>query len=120
MQTQVKTQLAIFLYHASYYGNAASPEAIGHWAGVSVGTVVNCMNCIMIALLRLYDKVIHLHTAEEKEAAEQWLEEQVCKEWQDGFMMVDGTKFPLFQHSGLHRDTWFDKNRNYSLDCQVH
>lgn len=33
--------------------------------------------------------------------------------------MVDGTKFSLFQHPGLHRDTWFDKNRDYSLDCQV-
>jgi hypothetical protein len=35
-------------------------------------------------------------------------------------MMVDGTKFTLFQQPGLHGNAWFDKNQAYSLDCQVH
>jgi len=35
-------------------------------------------------------------------------------------MMVDGTKFLLFQQPGLHSNTWFDKSQTYSLDCQVH
>jgi len=72
-----------------------------------------------MALLSLHDKCVHLPTAEEKQSAKAWVAEQVCPEWSDGCLMVDGTKFLLFQRPGLHGDAWFDKNRNYSLDCQV-
>jgi hypothetical protein len=118
-QAPISTQLTIFLYRTGHYGNAASPEAIGHWAGVSPGTVANCTNRVMLALLSLHDEVVHLPTLEEKESAKAWVAEQVCPEWRNGHLMVDGTKFPLFQRPGLHGDTWFDKNKDYSLDCQV-
>lgn len=118
-QAPIEVQLAIFLFCAGHYGNAASLEAIGHWAGVSPGTVVNCTNCVMVALISLHDEFVHLPTAEEKESAKAWVAEQVCPEWSDGYMMVDGIKLPLFQRPGLHGDAWFDKNRDYSLDCQV-
>jgi hypothetical protein len=118
-QTPVETQLAIFLYRVGHYGNAASPEAIGHWAGVSPGTVVNATNRVMVAVLTLHDELIHLPTSEEKESAKRWVAGKVCPEWRDGYLVVDGTKFALFQRPGLHGDAWFDKNRNYSLDCQV-
>ena len=118
-QIPVETQLAIFMYHAGHYGNAASPEAIGHWAGVCPGTVVNSTNRVMVALLTLHDELIHLPTPEEKKGAKEWVAEKVCPEWMDGYFVVDGTKFVLFQRPGLHGDAWFDKNRNYSLDCQV-
>jgi len=109
-QAPIKIQLAIFLFRAGHYGNAASPEAIGHWAGVSLGTVVNCTNCVMLALISIHDKCVYLPTAEEKESAKAWVAEQVCPKWSDGYIMVDGTKFLLFQRPGLHGDTWFDKN----------
>ena len=96
-QAPVGVQLAIFLYRAGHYGNAASPEAIGHWAGVSPGTVANCTNRIMVALLSLHDECVHLPTAEERESAKAWVAEQACPEWSDGYLMVDGTKFSLFQ-----------------------
>jgi len=92
---------------------------MGLWAGVSPGTVVNCTNHIMLALLLLHDECIHFPTAKEQENAKAWVTAQVCPEWSDGYMMVDGTKFLLFQWPGLHGDTWFDKNWTYSLDCQV-
>jgi hypothetical protein len=119
-QKPVSTQLAIFLYRAGHYSNAASPEAIGHWAGVSPGTVVNCTNHVMLTLLLLHDEVVHLPTLEEKESAKRRVAAQVCPEWSNRHLMVDGTKFPLFQRPSLHGDTWFDKNKDYSLDCQVH
>jgi hypothetical protein len=118
-QIPVETQLAIFMYRAGHYGNAASPEAIGHWAGVSPGTVVNSTNRVMVALLSLHDELVRLPTPEEKESAKVWVAGKVCPEWRDGYLVVDGTKFALFQRPGLHGDAWFDKNRNYSLDCQV-
>jgi len=119
-QAPVKVQLAIFLFRTSHYGNTASPEVIGHWAGVSPGTVANCTNRIMLALLLLHNKCIHFPTAEEQESTKAWVAAQVCPEWSNGYMMVDGTKFPLFQQPGLHGDTWFNKSQTYSLDCQVH
>ena len=118
-QAPVEIQLAIFLFRAGHYSNAASPEAIGLWAGISPGTVSNCTNRVMMALLSLHDECVHLLTAEEKESAKAWVAEQVCPKWSDRCLMVDRTKFLLFQWPGLHGDVWFDKNRNYSLDCQV-
>src|SRR6267142_1285051 len=115
-QIPVETQLTIFLYCAGHYGNAASPKAIGHWAGVSPGTVVNSTNHVMVALLTLHDELIHLPTSEEKESAKEWVAGKVCTGWRDGYLVVDGTKFALFQQPG---NAWFDKNCNYSLDCQV-
>jgi hypothetical protein len=74
----------------------------------------------MVALLTLHDELIHLPTSEEKESVKGWVAGKSCPEWRDRYLMVDGTKFALFQWPGLHGDAWFDKNHNYSLDCQMH
>ncbi|KAJ7351346.1 hypothetical protein DFH08DRAFT_694425 [Mycena albidolilacea] len=112
-------QLAIFLCRIGHYGNSSSPEDIAQWAGVSVGTVVNCTRRVMVALLELHDTAVRYPTAAEKGAAKAWVEEETCPEWRSGWMLADGTKFPLFQRPGLHGDAWFDKNKDYSLDAQV-
>jgi hypothetical protein len=62
-QIPVEAQLAIFLYYPGHYGNAADPKAIGCWTGVSLGTVVNATNCVMVALLAMHDGLIHLPTS---------------------------------------------------------
>jgi hypothetical protein len=84
LQLPVDTQLAIFLFRAGHYGNAASLEAIGHWAGISLGTVVNLTNHVMVALLALHDELIRLPTSKEKEVAKEWVAGKVCLEWRDG------------------------------------
>jgi len=73
----------------------------------------------MVAMLILHNKLIYLPTSEEKESLKEWVAKKVCTEWRDGYLIVDGTKFPLFQWPGLHGNTWFNKNCNYSLNCQV-
>jgi hypothetical protein len=118
-QAPVTVQLAIFLNRAGHYGNSASPEDIGQWAGVSPGSVNNATNRVIIALLSLHDKAVHLPNTEEKETAKDWVGAQACPEWRDGYLLVDGTKLAVFQRPGLHGDAWFDKNKDYSLDCQV-
>src|SRR6266481_2439229 len=112
-------QLAIFLTHIGHYGNSASPEDLAQWAGGSTGWIEKCTNRVMVAMLALHDVGIHLPTADEKEDVKAWVEGETCPEWRDGFLLVDGTKFPVFQRPGLHGDAWFDKNKDYSLDCQV-
>jgi DDE superfamily endonuclease len=49
----------------------------------------------------------------------QMVEAATCPKWRNGFLLADGTKFPLFQKPGLHGEAWFNKNKNYSIDCQV-
>lgn len=118
-QAPVTVQLAIFLNRAGHYGNSASPEDIGQWAGVSPGSVNNATNRVIIALLSLHDEAVHLPNTEEKETAKDWVGAQACPEWRDGYLLVDGTKLAVFQRPGLHGEAWFDKNKDYSLDCQV-
>ena len=59
-QLPVSVQLAIFLNCVGHYGNSSSPEDIAQWAGVSVGMVVNCTNCVMASLLAQHDAFINI------------------------------------------------------------
>ncbi|KAJ7230422.1 hypothetical protein GGX14DRAFT_344159 [Mycena pura] len=114
-QLSVHIQLAIFLYRAGHYGNSAAPGEVAQWAGVSLGTVVNCTRRVTVAILSLHDDAIHLPSEEEKERAKAWIESETCPEWWDRWMLADGTKFLLFQRPGLHGDAWFDKIRTILL-----
>jgi hypothetical protein len=118
-QFPVHLQLYIFLFRAGHYGNAASPEDTAQWAGVSVGGVEKCTDRVVVALLSHHDEAIHFPEADEKEDAKDYIEEQTCSEWRNGFLLADGTKFAFFQRPGLHGDAWFDKDGEYSIDCQV-
>ena len=118
-QLPVPTQLAIFLVRLGHYGNSSAPEYVAQWAGVSVGTVINSTYRCLVAFLALHDEVVMMPPEEEKEQAKAYVEAATCPEWRNGFILADGTKFPLFQKPGLHGEAWFDKNKNYSVDCQV-
>jgi hypothetical protein len=118
-QLPVHLQLSVFLFRAGHYGNAASPEDAAQWAGISVGAVEKCTDRVIVALLSLHDDAVHFPDADHREQAKTFVEEHTCAEWRNGFLLVDGTKFPLFQRPGLHGDAWFDKDGEYSIDCQV-
>jgi len=57
-QLTVPVQLAIFLNSIGHYRNAATPNNIVEWAGVSVGTVYNCYNHVMIAILHHHNNLM--------------------------------------------------------------
>ncbi|KAL1671979.1 hypothetical protein EV122DRAFT_225588, partial [Schizophyllum commune] len=118
-QIPVPAQLAIFLNRAGHDGNLASPEDIAQWAGVSVGTVENATKRCLIALVSLHDQAVHLPTADDKEAAKEYIEKETCPEWRNGYLLADGTKIPVFCKPGLHGEAWYDKNKDYSLDAQI-
>ena len=119
-QLPVPVQLVIFLFRVRHYGNASAPEYVAQWAWVSVGTVTNATYRCLITFLALHDEVVMMPPEEEKEQAKGFVEKVTCPEWRNGFLLADGTKFALFQKPGLHGEVWFDKNKNYSIDCQVH
>ncbi|EGO30651.1 hypothetical protein SERLADRAFT_345039 [Serpula lacrymans var. lacrymans S7.9] len=73
----------------------------------------------MIAILSLHDEVVGHPTQEEKDSAKAWVENQVCAEWRNGCLAVDGTNIPLFQKPSHFGETFFDRKSNYSLNCQA-
>jgi hypothetical protein len=81
--------------------------------------VINVTNRCLIAFLALHDKAVMMPPEEERKRAKEYMETVTCPEWRNRFLLVDGTKFALSQKPGLHGEAWFDKNKNYSIDCQV-
>ncbi|KAF8236445.1 hypothetical protein L208DRAFT_1251442 [Tricholoma matsutake] len=117
-QLAIHIQLSVFLFCAGHYGNASSPKDTAQWAGISVGGVEKCTDHVIVALLSFHDEAIHFPDAVEKESLKSYVDEAVCPEWQGGFLLADGSKFPLYQRPGLHGNAWFDKDGAYSIDCQ--
>jgi hypothetical protein len=120
-QLPVALQLAIFLNRAGHYGNAISPEDVGQWAGVSVGSVINCTNRVMVALLGQHDTFISFPTtdSEDAELARRYSESKTCSEWRNGILALDGTAIDLYTKPGLFGDTFYDRKSRYSISCQV-
>ncbi|KIK33749.1 hypothetical protein CY34DRAFT_99065, partial [Suillus luteus UH-Slu-Lm8-n1] len=118
-QLPVAIQLAIFLNHAVHYGNVISPEDVGQWAGVSVGSVINCSNHVMIALLDQHDTFICFPTPDSKDAkhAQQFVESRSCPEWRNGIFAIDGSAINLYEKPGHYGESFYDRKSNYSLNC---
>lgn len=118
-QAPVEIQLAIFLYRAGHFGNAASVESVAQWAGASVGFVVKSTHRVLGAIMGLHDEAIRPATEEEKASAKAWIGQSTCWDWRHGWIMVDGTLIPLFAKPGWHGETYFDRKSNYSLSLTV-
>ncbi|KAG2052985.1 hypothetical protein BDR06DRAFT_982940 [Suillus hirtellus] len=121
-QLPVAVQLAICLNRVGHYGNASSLKDISQWAGVSVGSVINCMNCVMAALLAEHDNFISFPTLNSVDAAcsqAYALKTSGCPEWQKGILAIDGSLFNLYQRPGLFRDAFYSRKFQFSLNCQV-
>lgn len=73
----------------------------------------------MIVVIALHDEAIGLPNHEEKAWAMEFVEGETFAGWRKGCLLADGTKIALYQKPGLHGEAYFDKNKNYSLDCQV-
>lgn len=121
LQLPVSIQLAIFLNRAGHYGNAISPEDVAQWAGVSVGSVVNCTHRVMVALLEHHDEYISIPLVEDEDAelAREFAESRSCPAWRNGIFAVDGTTIPLFEKPSFFGETFYDRKSRYSLNCQV-
>ncbi|KIM67408.1 hypothetical protein SCLCIDRAFT_108197, partial [Scleroderma citrinum Foug A] len=91
-QLPVVVQMAIFLFHVEHYRNAVSPEDISQWAGVSIGSVVNCTNCVMIAILEEHDQFISIPSkdSEDMEKAQVFIESYTCPAWKNSIFAADG------------------------------
>jgi hypothetical protein len=120
-QLPVSIQLAIFLNRAGHYGNSISVEYVAQWAGISAGSVVNCTNRVMVALLDQHDTFMGFPApdSEDFERAREYAANTVCPEWQNGILAVDGSTINVYQKPGFHGEVFFDRKSRYSLGCQV-
>jgi len=82
--------------------------------------VVKCTQQIIITFLALHNTTICWPTESEKNDAKAWVRWASCGDWEGGFCMADGTLVPLFKKPGYHREVYFDRKSNYSLNVQVH
>ena len=121
-QIPVEKQLAIALYRFGHYGNAISTSMVGLWAGIGFGTVRLVTNRVLTAICReeFRRAVIYWPTGADREEAKQWVEDNSCPAWRNGWAMVDGTLIPLYARPGYFGNTWYDRKNNYSLNLQVH
>ncbi|KIK23917.1 hypothetical protein PISMIDRAFT_32470, partial [Pisolithus microcarpus 441] len=120
-QLPVAIQLAVFLNRAGHYGNGCTPNSVSEWAGISVGSVINCTNRVMVAILDQHDDFIMIPTgdSEDMERSRQWVENKSCRGWRNGIMAADGSTINLFQKPSIYGETFYDRKSRYSLNCQV-
>ncbi|KAG2752754.1 hypothetical protein P692DRAFT_20871076 [Suillus brevipes Sb2] len=119
-QLPIAVQLAIFHNHIGHYSNTISPEDVAQWAGVSIGSVTNCSNHIMVAILDLHDIFIVFPTldSDDTENACKFVEARSCPEWRNGIFAVDGSAINLYEKLGLYSEAFYDRKSNYSFNCQ--
>ena len=120
-QAPVAIQLAVFLFRAGHYGNAASLEDVAQWAGFSVGSVVNFSNRVMVAILDEHDTFVNMppHDSEDMERACTFTESRACPAWRNGVFATDGSSIPLFEKPHIFGETFYDRKCRYLLNCQV-
>ena len=121
LQLPIAIQLAIFLNRAGHYRNAATPEDIAEWAGVSVGSVVNCTNHVMVVILDQHDNFVYVpgDESEDMGLAHLFAAQKTCTAWQGGIFAADGLTIDFFEKPASYGDTFTDQKGNYSLNCQV-
>ena len=120
-QLPVAVQLAIFLFRAGHYGNAVALDYVAQWAGVSVGSVVNCTNRVMAAVLDEHDLFVNIPPvdSEDMERARAFTESWTCPVWRKGVFAADGSSIPLFEKPCFFGESFYDRKSRYSLHCQV-
>ncbi|KAG2073944.1 hypothetical protein BDR04DRAFT_1009325, partial [Suillus decipiens] len=108
-QLPIALQLAIFLNLAGHYGNAIANEYVCQWAGISIGSVTNCTNCIMITLLERHDDFIFFPSLNSTDAARarEYIS-KICPQWHNGIFATNGSMINLCNKLGLYRDTFFN------------
>ncbi|KAF8152334.1 hypothetical protein B0H34DRAFT_677711 [Crassisporium funariophilum] len=110
-QIPVEEQAVIALYWFGHYGDAASIMKVALQFGVGFGTVhlvttrvlkACCSECFCSSLVQWANKRL-------KSEAKDWVSNQSCPAWRNGWLMVDGTLVPLFRRPRHFGNVFFDQ-----------
>jgi hypothetical protein len=95
---------------------------VSEWAGVSVGSVVNCINQVMVALLDQHDAFMGFPLPNSQDFELTWqytARVTTCPEWQNGVLAINRTSIDLYETLGFFHQVFYDRKLKYSLGCQV-
>ena len=101
--------------------NAATPEDITEWAGVNIGSVVNCTNHVMVVILDQHNNFVYVpgDKSEDMGLACLFAAQKMCSAWQGGVFAADGSTIDFFEKPTSYGNMFTDQKGNYSLNCQV-
>ncbi|KIJ48820.1 hypothetical protein M422DRAFT_247179 [Sphaerobolus stellatus SS14] len=101
-QLPVEIQVAVALHRFGHFGNAASIQKVGIWAGLGFGMVDLVTRRVMAAVCDpiFCKRVMKWLDAAIKEKAMMWVEARSCPAWRKGWCM-------------------YDRKSNYSLNVQM-
>ncbi|KIK72645.1 hypothetical protein PAXRUDRAFT_180257, partial [Paxillus rubicundulus Ve08.2h10] len=107
--------------HAGHYGNAISPKYVVQWAGVGTGSMHNCTNCVMVAILDQHDTFVQLPDLDSEDVEHPWAYSQAhsCPGWHKGILEADGSAVHPYAKPAMHGKTFFDCKSHYSLNFQA-
>lgn len=76
---------------------------MAQWAGVSIGSVTNYSNHIMVTILDLHNMFITfpILDLDDAENAHKFVEARSCPKWRNGIFTVDGSPIDLYKKPGL-------------------
>lgn len=115
-QPPVIIQLALALERLGSNGNGCAVRRMGRDYKRSMGTIVDCTRRVIESIIDTSKDYV------------QWPNEERRKEISrvmglEGFPgcvgFVDGTNIPLYQRPGIDGETFFDRKKRYSINCQV-
>lgn len=115
-QPPVIIQLALTLERLGTNGTGCSVRRLGRDYKRSMGAIVNCTRRCLTAIDDLCSHYIQWPNAERREE----ISTVMALEGFPGCVgFVDGTNIPLYQRPGLDGETFFDRKKRYSMNCQV-
>ncbi|KAG2336836.1 hypothetical protein BDR05DRAFT_978687 [Suillus weaverae] len=93
-----------------HYDNVITLKDVTQWASMSVRSIVNCANHVMVAVLDTHNQFIYfpVGNSEDTDLARKFAES--C-----GFLAIDDSTMYLFTKPGYYGETFFDRKSKYSL-----
>lgn len=115
-QPPVIIQLALTLERLGSNGTGCSIRRLGRDYKRSMGAIVDCTRRVLTAIDERCSQYIQWPSEPRREE----ISTVMSLEGFPGCVgFVDGTNIPLYQRPGLDGETFFDRKKRYSLNCQV-
>lgn len=120
-QMSVERQVLIALKRFGAYENDMSLHDVADWARIRYGTVDLITRRVIIAVLDTNLRACHIRwpIEEERESAKEWVENQTCSAFRDGWYIVDGTTIPIFEKLHYFGGSFYDQKPQYSINAQI-
>ena len=107
----IEKQVLIELKRFGIYGNGMSLHDVIDQADIGYGIVDLITQRIIIAILDTNLRACYIRwpIKEERERAKEWVEDQTCSAFRDGWCMVDGTTILIFEKPHYFGESFYEQ-----------